>query len=92
MTKLRCLSSYRFTMRTVNMHEAKTNLSRLVEAAVQGEPFIIARSGKPAVRVMAIEAPPSARRIGFMEGAFLVPEDFDSMGAEEIQSLFEKGA
>lgn len=77
-------------MRTVNMHEAKTNLSRLVEAAVQGEPFIIARSGKPAVRVTAIEAPHSARRIGFMEGEFSVPEDFDTMGAEQIQAMFEK--
>ncbi len=77
-------------MRTVNMHEAKTNLSRLVEAAVQGEPFVIARSGNPAVRVTAIEAPRSARRIGFMEGEFSVPEDFDTMGAEEIQAMFEK--
>ena len=77
-------------MRTVNMHEAKTNLSRLVEAAVQGEPFIIARSGKPAVKVTAIEAPRSARRIGFMEGEFSVPEDFNTMGARQIQSMFEK--
>ena len=65
------------------MHEAKKNLSHLVEAAVRGEPFIIARSGKPAVRVTAIDAPRSAQRIGFMEGEFSVPEEFDTMGAAQ---------
>ena len=58
--------------------------------AVQGTPFIIARSGKPAVRVPAVDAPRSAHRIGFMEGEFSVPEDFDAMGAAQIQSIFEK--
>ena len=44
-------------MRTVNMHEAKTHLSRLVRAAADGEPFIIARAGKPVVKVVALNAP-----------------------------------
>ena len=44
-------------MRTVNMHEAKTHLSRLVAAAANGEPFIIARAGKPVVKVVALDAP-----------------------------------
>ena len=78
-------------MRTVNMHEAKTHLSRLVEAAANGEPFIIARAGKPVVKVVAVEAPESAtmRRIGFLDGKISVPDDFDGMGSAEIEGLFE---
>lgn len=78
-------------MRTVNMHEAKTHLSRLVEAAANGEPFIIARAGKPVVKVVAVEAPESGsmRRIGFLDGQISVPEDFDRMGSTEVEALFE---
>ena len=78
-------------MRTFNMHEAKTHLSRLVEAAANGEPFIIARAGKPIVKVVAVEAPSagSARRVGFLAGKISVPKDFDRMGSEEIEALFE---
>ena len=78
-------------MRIVNMHEAKTNLSRLVEGAANGEPFIIARAGKPLVRVAAVEAPGAGveRRIGFMSGQISVPDDFDRMDAGELQALFE---
>ena len=91
LTKLHRLSLVRGVMRTVNMHEAKTHLSRLVEAAAKGEPFIIARAGKPVVKVVAVEAPGagSPRRIGFMAGKISVPEDFDRMGSEEIGILFE---
>jgi prevent-host-death family protein len=78
-------------MRTFNMHEAKTHLSRLVKAAANGEPFIIARAGKPVVKVVAVEAPGAGatRRVGFMAGKISVPEDFDRMGSEEIKSMFE---
>lgn len=77
-------------MRTVNMHEAKTHLSRLVAAAANGEPFIIARAGKPVVKVVALDAPtPAKRRLGFLAGEISVPHDFDRMGADEIASLFE---
>jgi len=75
-------------MVTVNIHEAKTHLSRLVERAVQGEPVIIARAGKPLVRLVAMEAPPAPRRLGFMAGEIAVPEDFDRMGQAEIEALF----
>lgn len=75
-------------MRTVNMHEAKTHLSRLVDAAAKGEPFIIARAGKPLVKVVAIEPPPAKSRLGFMRGEFTVPDDFDTMDQEEIEKLF----
>ena len=77
-------------MRTVNIHEAKTQLSRLVEQAVKGEPFIIAKAGKPLVKVTALGAPTGAqkRRLGFMIGQITVPKDFDRMGRAEIERLF----
>ena len=78
-------------MRTYNMHEAKTHLSRLVREAVAGDPFVIARSGKPLVKVVSVEAPePEAvQRTGFMRGQILVQEDFDTMECGRIQALFE---
>ena len=80
-------------MRTVNMHEAKTHLSRLVKAAAAGEPFIIARAGKPVVKVTAVDAPDAGpgRRLGFLAGRISVPDDFDHMGATEIQTMFAGG-
>jgi prevent-host-death family protein len=77
-------------MRTVNMHEAKTHLSRLVDQAAKGEPFIIARAGKPLVKVVPIEEEPkrAPQRLGFMRGQFNVPDDFDTMGQEEIERMF----
>ena len=79
-------------MRSVNIHEAKTQLSRLVEAAARGERFIIAKAGKPMVKVVAIDAPAAGaqRRLGFLVGAFSVPEDFDRMGAAEVEALFRR--
>jgi antitoxin (DNA-binding transcriptional repressor) of toxin-antitoxin stability system len=76
-------------MQQVNIHEAKTNLSRLIEQAVNGEPFIIAKSGKPMVTVSAYLPPPDpARRSGFLKGMLEVPEDFDTMGSGEIWAMF----
>jgi prevent-host-death family protein len=75
-------------MRTVNIHEAKTHLSRLVDSAAKGEPFIIAKAGKPLVKVVPIDAPAAPRRLGFMRGQFTVPEDFDTMYQEEIEKMF----
>jgi len=81
-------------MRTVNIHEAKTQLSRLIELAVRGEPFIIAKAGKPLVKVTSLDAPIGAqvRRLGFMAGQITVPDDFDRMCGEEIAELFTGGA
>ena len=81
-------------MKTVNIHEAKTQLSKLVEDASKGEPFIIAKAGKPVVKVIALSAPTGAevRRLGFMAGQIAVPDDFDRMGAEEIEQIFDGGA
>jgi prevent-host-death family protein len=77
-------------MRTVNIHEAKTHLSRLIEGAAKGEPFVIAKAGKPLVKVVPLDAPATgeARRLGFMTGQIAVPDDFDRMGADEIEHLF----
>ena len=78
-------------MQTFNIHEAKTQLSKLVEMAAKGESFIIAKAGKPMVKVIALDAPePSeVKRFGFMSGQIKVPDDFNTMGAREIQTLFE---
>jgi len=78
-------------MSTVNIHESKTHLSRLVEQAARGESFTIAKSGKPMVRVTAISAatPGAPCRLGFLAGLGSVPEDFDQMGAGEIAQLFD---
>jgi prevent-host-death family protein len=78
-------------MVTVDIHEAKTHLSKLVDQAVKGEPFIIAKAGKPLVRVTALEAPPAPQRLGFLAGEITVPEDFDRMGEAEIARLFASG-
>jgi prevent-host-death family protein len=80
-------------MKTVNIHEAKTQLSKLVEEASKGEPFIIAKAGKPVVKVTAMVTPTGnqVKRLGFMVGQFTVPDDFDQMGSEEIEKIFGGG-
>ena len=75
-------------VRMVNIHDAKTNLSRLVDQAVKGEPFISAKAGKPLVKVVPIDQPAAVKRLGFMSGAFTVPNDFDRMGQAEIEAMF----
>jgi prevent-host-death family protein len=84
-------------MKQVNIHEAKTHLSRLVEAAARGEAFVIAKAGRPLVKVVPVEETDSResakerakRRIGFMEGQFTVPDDFDTFMQDEIIAMFE---
>lgn len=82
-------------MRTVNIHHAKTHLSKLVEEAAKGEPFVIAKAGKPMVQVIPLaEAAadrPMPKRRGFMAGQFTVPDDFDTMFQDEIIAMFEGG-
>jgi len=81
-------------MKTVNIHQAKTQLSKLIEEASKGEAFVIAKAGKPVVKVTALSSPTGAevRRLGFMEGQISVPDDFDRMGTEEIVQIFGGGA
>jgi prevent-host-death family protein len=77
-------------MTTVNIHEAKTQLSRLVDEAAKGKSFIIAKAGKPLVKVTALDTPTGqqVRRLGFLRGQFSVPDDFNTMGRTEIEQLF----
>jgi prevent-host-death family protein len=80
-------------MKTVNIHEAKTQLSRLVEEAAKGESFLIAKAGLPMVKVTALGTPvgTEVKRLGFMAGQIAVPDDFDRMGQEEIERMFSSG-
>jgi prevent-host-death family protein len=78
-------------MRAINIHEAKTHLSRLVDEAVKGESFIISKAGKPLVQVTRLDAPKAKCRLGFLSGEIAVPEDFDRMGSQEIEQLFFEG-
>lgn len=77
-------------MTKVNIHKAKTHLSRLVDEAASGKSFIIAKAGKPLVKVTALDTPTGKqmRRLGFLTGPFAVPPDFDSMGSTEIEHMF----
>ena len=78
-------------MTTIDLHEAETNLARLVDRAADGETFVIAKDGKPVVKLVRVDAPPptARRRIGFLKGQISVPDDFDTMGQEEIIKMFE---
>ena len=75
----------------VNIHEAKTNLSQLLSRAALGEEIVIAKAGKPIVRLVPIEEPPQERVLGQDEGLFVVPEDFNDPLPEDILSAFEGG-
>ena len=75
-------------MTTVNIHEAKTHRSRLVDRAAKGEPFVIAKAGKPLVKVTGLDAPAEPRRLGFLSGEIDVPKDFNRMGQAEIEAMF----
>ena len=78
-------------MRQINIHAAKTQLSALVDEAASGEPFVIAKAGRPMVSVRPYNAAASCPRVGFLKGLVSVPTDFDQMGKDEIISLFECG-
>lgn len=75
-------------MTIINIHEAKTHLSRLVEQAAHGESFVIAKAGKPMVQVTAIDTPTVPKRLGFLLGEIAIPKDFDRMGDAEIAAMF----
>ena len=76
-------------MTQINIHEAKTQLSMLVEKVAQGEPFIIAKAGKPMAKVIPFVATENkTKRVGFLSGQIEVPEDFDRMGQDEITEMF----
>ena len=74
-------------MPTFNVHEAKTQLSKLLEAAEAGEGVVIARAGTPVVRLVPVKK--ARRKLGLMQGRFKVPEDFDAPLQERLLDLFE---
>jgi prevent-host-death family protein len=76
-------------MQQYNIHEAKTHLSSLIDGAIKGNSFIIAKAGKPIVKVVPYcFQEPKKQRIGFLKDKISVPADFDSMGKNEIENLF----
>ncbi|OGT67569.1 MAG: antitoxin [Gammaproteobacteria bacterium RIFCSPHIGHO2_12_FULL_45_9] len=77
-------------MRMVNIHDAKTTLSRLVEEVAAGEEIIVAKAGKPMIKLVPLTPPPK-RQLGILKGKFIVPADFDTPLPEDILTSFEKG-
>lgn len=73
---------------TVNIHEAKTHLSRLVDQAAKGREFVIAKAGKPMVRVVPIDAPPAQRALGFLAGQGVIEADVKTAFADDIAAMF----
>jgi prevent-host-death family protein len=75
-------------MHTVNIHEAKTHLSRLVEDAAAGHEIVIAKAGKPIARLVPLATLTRARRLGVLKGKLKVPDDFDSpLPPEQLQAF-----
>lgn len=74
---------------TVNIHEAKTNFSQLVNAAMHGKEIFIARAGKPVARLMPLRIDKPKVRFGAMKGKFKIPKDFDAPLPDDIITLFE---
>jgi len=76
-------------MTTVNIHAAKSQLSRLLDAAVAGEEVIIAKAGKPVAKLVALERKKERRQLGTLAGQFRVPDDFDDPLPDEILDAFD---
>ena len=74
---------------TVNIHEAKTQFSKLIEAVAQGGEIVIAKAGKPAARLVPIQPVVTVRKPGFLKGKIRLAKDFDAPLPEDIQSAFE---
>ena len=76
-------------MQTINIHEAKTHLSRLLEQVAEGEEVIIAKAGKPIARLVPLDARPKKRQLGLLKGTLNVPDDFDAPLTDDALTLFE---
>lgn len=76
-------------MQTVNIHEAKTNLSRLIEAVVEGDEVVIAKAGKPMVRIVPFAKQKTPRRLGGLKGKIRIADDFDAPLPDELLAAFE---
>jgi prevent-host-death family protein len=73
---------------TVNIHEAKTQLSRLLEQAAQGREVVIARAGKPVARLVPVQPPPATRTLGFLAGQGRADADLKRSFAGEVAAMF----
>ncbi len=76
-------------MQTVNIHEAKTQLSRFIDQASQGESIIIARAGRPVARLVPLEVVKQTRQLGLGRASYSLPANFDSLQTGDIQAMFE---
>ena len=77
-------------MQTVNIHEAKTQLSRYIDQAAAGEGIIIARAGRPVARLMPLEQPQQVRQLGLGKAHHCLPANFDTLHNSEIEAMFEE--
>jgi antitoxin (DNA-binding transcriptional repressor) of toxin-antitoxin stability system len=75
-------------MRTVNIDEAKTQLSKLIEAVENGEEIVITRASRPVARLTRLQAPAARRQLGSLAGQLSIPDDFDAPLAEDVLALF----
>lgn len=75
-------------MTSVNIYQAKTQLSKLVDAAAAGDTVVIAKAGRPVAKLTRIDAGPAPQRLGFLVGQAVVPDDFDQLAADEVAALF----
>jgi prevent-host-death family protein len=76
-------------MKQVNIHQAKTELSKLVERAEAGEEIVIARAGKPAAKLVPLTRPGIRRRLGLLDGKFRIPDDFNAPLPASVIRAFE---
>ena len=75
-------------MKSVNVHEAKTHFSRLLEQVAAGDTVVIAKAGTPVAKLSPLDSPAAAQRTGFLVGRVMVPDDFNRMGDDEIAQSF----
>jgi prevent-host-death family protein len=76
-------------MTVFNIHDAKTQFSKLVERVASGEEVVIAKSGRPVAKLVRFQERKKQRKLGLMAGQFSLPDEFDSLGRQEIEQLFE---
>lgn len=79
-------------MQTVNIHEAKTQLSRYVDQAAAGEEVTIARAGKPVARLVPLQTAKGSRKLGLGQAIYTLPANFDTLHSDAIQAMFEEKA
>ncbi|MCX7212766.1 MAG: type II toxin-antitoxin system Phd/YefM family antitoxin [Burkholderiales bacterium] len=78
-------------MKNVNIYDAKTRLSQLVDRAASGEDVVVCRNGKPLVRITRLETSKRQVKFGVLKGKLTIPADFDAPLPDEVLSGFEQG-